>query len=40
VANTIGRGAADVVVGNSVAQADVHAAHFNANANDCQQMPT
>src|SRR6185312_10527682 len=35
-AHAIGDFAADVVVGDGVAQADVHAAHKNANANDCQ----
>jgi hypothetical protein len=30
--------AADVVVGDGVAQADVHGTYENANANDCQQL--
>ena len=36
--HTVGGCAADVVVGNGVAQADVHGAHLNTNANDCQQI--
>src|SRR6185312_11008262 len=35
-AHAVGDFAADVVVGDGVAKADVHAAHKNANANDCQ----
>ena len=35
-AHTIRGGAANVVIGNGVAETDVHGAHFNANANDCQ----
>lgn len=33
----IGRYAADVMVGDGIAQADIHGAYKNANANDCQQ---
>jgi hypothetical protein len=36
--HAIGRFAADVMVGNSIAKADVHDAYKNANANDCQQL--
>jgi hypothetical protein len=35
--HAIGRLAADVMVGNGIAQADVHGAYKSANANDCQQ---
>src|SRR5574337_618363 len=35
--HAIGRFAADVMVGDGIAQADVHGAYMNANANDCQQ---
>ena len=35
--HAIGRLAADVMVGHGVAQADIHGAYKNANANDCQQ---
>src|SRR6185312_8517995 len=35
--HAIGRFAADVVVGDGIAHADVHDAYENANANDCQQ---
>jgi hypothetical protein len=36
--HAVGGSATDIVVGDGVTQTDVHGTHFNANANDCQQV--